>query len=64
MNREAEGLPDPVRKLASTIERAPLAVGSGDRYRARYGSLPVPGEQPEYPLAKEAVDVPNPGHSP
>ena len=23
MNREAEGLPDPVRKLASTIERAP-----------------------------------------
>jgi hypothetical protein len=23
MNREAEGLPGPVRKLASTIERAP-----------------------------------------
>ncbi len=31
MNREAEGLPGPVRKLASTIERAPwLSAGATD----------------------------------
>jgi hypothetical protein len=45
MNREAEGLPGPVRKLASTIERAPwlsavaidIAPGT-DHYRYRASS--------------------------
>jgi hypothetical protein len=40
------------------------SANRGDRYRGRHGSLPVPGEQPEYPLANEAVDVRNPAHSP
>jgi hypothetical protein len=45
MNREAEGLPGPVRKLPSTIERAPrlsavaidIAPGT-DHYRYRASS--------------------------
>ena len=64
MNREAEGTPRPGAQARPHNRAGPLAVGSGDRYRARHGSLPLPGEQPEYPLAKQAADVPNPGRSP